>query len=52
LKWCTRVARKGRQGVIDRFNSKLGSNEAVEQMAEAAEEMKFKGFNLGAIAEE
>ena len=46
------AARSGRQGVIDRFNSKLGTNEAVEQMAEAAEEMKFKGYDLGAIAEE
>jgi uncharacterized protein YicC (UPF0701 family) len=46
------AARSGRQGVIDRFNSKLRSNEAVKRMAEAAEEMKFKGYDLGAVAEE
>lgn len=46
------AARSGRQGAIDRFNEELAHNEAVAQMAEAAEEMKFKGYDLGAIAEE
>jgi uncharacterized lipoprotein len=34
------------------FNREIGENKAVEQMAEAAEEMKFKGYDLGPIAEE
>jgi uncharacterized protein YicC (UPF0701 family) len=46
------AARNGRHAVIDRFNERIVSNEAIEQMAEAAEEMKFKGYDLGAIAEE
>jgi uncharacterized protein YicC (UPF0701 family) len=46
------AAAQGRQSVIERFNEELAHNEAVEQMAEAAEEMKFKGYDLGAIAEE
>jgi uncharacterized protein YicC (UPF0701 family) len=46
------AARSGRRGVIDRFNVELAHNEAVEKMAEAAEEMKFKGYDLGPIAEE
>jgi gas vesicle protein len=37
---------------IGQFNLGLDDNEAVEQMAEAAEEMKFKGYDLGRIAEE
>jgi len=46
------AAARGRQPAIDRFNEELVANEAVEQMAEAAEEMKFKGYDLGRIAEE
>jgi soluble cytochrome b562 len=46
------AAANGRESVIDRFNEELADNEAVEQMAEAAEEMKFKGYDLGRIAEE
>jgi len=37
---------------IGRFNLGLGDNAAVERIAEAAEEMKFKGYDLGRIAEE
>jgi gas vesicle protein len=37
---------------IGQFNLGLDDNEAVEQMAEAAEEMKFKGYDLGRIAQE
>ena len=37
---------------IGRFNLGLADNAAVERMAEAAEEMKFKGYDLGRIAEE
>ena len=46
------AAAAGRQPVIDRYNEELAENEAVEEIAEAAEEMKFKGFDLGRIAEE
>jgi hypothetical protein len=45
------IARRDSAGV-ERFNAKLSENEAIEQMAEAAEEMKFKGFDLGQLAEE
>jgi hypothetical protein len=37
---------------IEEFNREVSDNESVEQMAEAAEEMKHKGYDLGAIAEE
>ena len=37
---------------VERFNAEIGENPAVEQIAEAAEEMKFKGYDLGSIAEE
>jgi hypothetical protein len=46
------AAESGDQRTIDDFNTRLPRNEAVEQMAEAAEEMKFKGYDLGQIAEE
>ncbi len=37
---------------VEKFNDRLPENEAIKRMAEAAEEMKFKGYDLGAIAEE
>jgi hypothetical protein len=37
---------------VSEFNEELTENEAVEQIAEAAEEMKFKGYEVGRIAEE
>ena len=37
---------------IQRLSAKLSESDAIEQMAEAAEEMKFKGFDLGQLAEE
>jgi vacuolar-type H+-ATPase subunit I/STV1 len=46
------AAAKGDQRAIDAFNDRLAKNEAVAQIAEAAEEMKFKGYDLGPIAEE
>jgi hypothetical protein len=46
------AAESGDQHTIDDFNARIAQNEAVEQMAEAAEEMKFKGYDLGQIAEE
>jgi len=44
--------RNGDAGAVGEFNREIGENKAVEQMAEAAEEMKFKGYDLGRIAEE
>jgi hypothetical protein len=46
------AAEKGDLAAIDKFNGAIGNNEAVEQIAEAAEEMKVKGYDLGPIAEE
>jgi HAMP domain-containing protein len=46
------AAERGDQQAIDTFNERISSNEAVERIAEAAEEMKFKGYDLGPIAEE
>jgi hypothetical protein len=46
------AAERGDQRTIDDFNSRIAQNEAIEQMAEAAEEMKLKGYDLGPIAEE
>ena len=46
------AAENGDQRTIDDFNARIAQNGAVEQMAEAAEEMKFKGYDLGQIAEE
>jgi hypothetical protein len=46
------AAERNDADAIGEFNLGLANNEAVEQMAEAAEEMKFKGYDLGRIAEE
>jgi hypothetical protein len=46
------AAESGDQRTIEDFNARIAQNEAVEQMAEAAERMKFKGYDLGQIAEE
>jgi hypothetical protein len=46
------AAAGGDQEVLDAATAQIGQNEAVEQMAEAAERMKFKGYDLGPIAEE
>jgi phosphoglycolate phosphatase-like HAD superfamily hydrolase len=46
------AAERSDQQAIDAFNEQISENEAVEQIAEAAEEMKFKGYDLGPIAEE
>jgi hypothetical protein len=37
---------------VQRFNQAIVQNAAVRQMAEAAEEMKFEGYDLGPIAED
>jgi septal ring factor EnvC (AmiA/AmiB activator) len=46
------AAESGDGRTIEDFNARIAQNEAVEQMAEAAERMKFKGYDLGQIAEE
>lgn len=46
------AAERGDLRAIEEFNDRISKNEAIEQIAEAAEEMKFKGYDLGAIAEE
>jgi hypothetical protein len=47
-----KAAEQGDAARIRAFNEQLPRNEAVKQIAEAAEEMKFKGYDLGPIAEE
>ena len=37
---------------ITAFTDRIADNEAIHQIAEAAEEMKHKGYNVGAIGEE
>jgi hypothetical protein len=37
---------------VTRFNESIPQNPAVLQIAEAAEEMKFEGYDLGPISEE
>lgn len=37
---------------LRRYNAGIAQNTIVEQIAEAAEEMKFKGYDLGRVAEE
>ncbi len=46
------AAEQGDERTIEDFNARIAQNESVEQMAEAAEKMKFKGYDLGPIAEE
>jgi hypothetical protein len=46
------AAERGDLQVIEDATARIGDNEAVEQIAEAAERMKFKGYDLGQIAEE
>jgi len=44
------AARRGDAAAIEDFTARISDNEAVNQVAEAAEEMKFKGYDLGRIA--
>ena len=37
---------------LQRFNARIPRHTEIARMAEAAEEMKFMGYNLGVIAEE
>ena len=46
------AAVRGDRAAVEAFTSGVAKNEAVKRMAEAAEEMKFKGYDLGPIAEE
>jgi hypothetical protein len=46
------AAEQGDSGGITRFNRSIPQNPAVRQIAEAAEEMKFEGYDLGPISEE
>jgi hypothetical protein len=46
------AAARGDTRTIEDLNARIAQNESVEQIAEAAERMKFKGYDLGPIAEE
>lgn len=46
------AAERRDQRTIDDINARIQQSESVEQIASAAESMKFKGYDLGPIAEE
>jgi hypothetical protein len=46
------AAERGDERTVEDFNARVATNASVEQIAEAAERMKFKGYDLGTIAEE
>lgn len=46
------AAEQSDERTIEDFNARIAQSQSVEQMAEAAERMKFKGYDLGQIAEE
>ena len=46
------AAERGDQRTIDDFNAHVAERQSVRQIMEAAEAMKFKGYDLGPIAEE
>ena len=37
---------------VEEFNARIGENAAVKRIAEAAEQMKLEGYDLGPIAQE
>ena len=43
---------RGDSDAIEAFNVRIGQNRSVKLIAEAAESAKFKGYDLGPIAEE
>ena len=45
-------AERGDERTIEDFNARIAENDSVVLIAEAAESMKFKGYDLGQIAEE
>jgi hypothetical protein len=47
-----RSAEEGDSAAVSRFNAGIPQNAAVRKIAEAAEEMKFEGYDLGRIAED
>jgi hypothetical protein len=46
------AADRGDESAVASFNDRVAQNPAVVQIAEAAEEMKFEGYDLGRIAED
>jgi hypothetical protein len=46
------AAERGDERTIEDFNARIAENPSVLLIAEAAESMKFKGYDLGQIAEE
>jgi hypothetical protein len=46
------AAERGDSAGVARFNQSIPQNSAVREIAEAAEEMKFEGYDLGPISEE
>jgi acyl-CoA reductase-like NAD-dependent aldehyde dehydrogenase len=46
------AAEQGDERTIDDFNTRISRRESVGQIAEAAERIKFKGYDIGLIAEE
>jgi class 3 adenylate cyclase len=46
------AAERGDQPTIDDFNNRIAQLESVRQIMAAAESLKFKGYDLGPIAEE
>lgn len=46
------AAESGDERTIEDFNARIAENDSVVLIAEAAESMKFKGYDLGQIAEE
>jgi hypothetical protein len=46
------AAERGDSAGVARFNQSIPQNTAVREIAEAAEEMKFEGYDLGPISEE
>jgi major membrane immunogen (membrane-anchored lipoprotein) len=46
------AAERGDATAIASFNSRVATNDAIVAMMEAAERMKFKGYDVGDIAEE
>jgi hypothetical protein len=46
------AAERGDEGAVEAFNARIGQNRSVKLIAEAAESLKFKGYDLGQIAEE
>jgi hypothetical protein len=46
------AAERGDATAIANFNSRVATNDAIVAMMEAAERLKFKGYDVGDIAEE